>query len=164
MNFIYLYLNFWRKSFDTRGRASWLEYWIPILLHMAVVQSFNKYMTENHPINYHIDQYSSIHLHNMILPIILMIPTVTIGMRRLQDMNINGRWNYIDALFPLISLLMVPSFGSQSTVPQIFSMLVSGLAILLLIGFFVLSFIKLLPGNKEHNKYGNPRKLNQMKY
>lgn len=76
------YTSFWTRYADFHGRSSRTEYWVPILIHTLVIGIlYGAFLTT----------YNGIFLLLLLIPgVVLFIPSLAVGGRRLHDCNLSG--------------------------------------------------------------------------
>jgi uncharacterized membrane protein YhaH (DUF805 family) len=93
----------WQKGFQFKGRASLAEYWKPFLINVVLsILAFTLEVTISHAFALLIDLYG----------LAVLIPSLSLLVRRLHDTNRSGWWWFID-LVPLVGFLVLLYFLAQ---------------------------------------------------
>ncbi len=90
---------------DVKGRATRSQYWYYILCYFVVSIPFAI-----------VDAIFNIRLFSVILGLAMLVPSISIGVRRLHDINKSGWW-YLIALIPVagpIALLVMFCLPTQN--------------------------------------------------
>ncbi|WP_414044892.1 DUF805 domain-containing protein [Macrococcus equi] len=155
-------ISFWKNGLNFRGRARRAEYWLPLLaftmiifLGMAlaividILTGFKLNITEN------------VFIPALdILYWILFIPFLSLAVRRLQDININGIYAIIVSV-AFIPVLLMSYFYTEkelynfdTTFGKVYTILYVSLIVIDLILFI----LAMKEGTRGPNKYGADRK------
>ena len=127
-----------QNTFDYRSRATVREFWLFFIFWVNLVPFL---------LSYYISGFFGIDLFDYFVDVIVMIPYVSLAVRRLHDVGWSGKWVILTEGFWY--LLMV-----------IAALLVTGLAQVLLETFLLLSHIVMAlviygrKGQAGHNQYG----------
>lgn len=160
------YLNFWRKAFVMKGRARRKEYWVPVLIHMAlsiVLTLLAGFIDSSMGRNTE-DPSSVSQVVQGLTGLILLVPNFTVGARRLQDININGWVNLVPMVISLVGVgAIIFSILKEAANPGV--VITTALLVLavLLVMFIVFIIMFALDGTRGANKYGEDPK-NRVKY
>jgi uncharacterized membrane protein YhaH (DUF805 family) len=86
---------FTRKYFSFSGRANRTEYWILTTFVTALnfIPEFNHFVLGNALQSYHV-----LELFYSLVSILLIIPSISVVVRRLHDINLSGYWSLIIVL------------------------------------------------------------------
>ena len=127
-----------QNTFDYGSRATVREFWLFFIFWVNLIPFL---------LSYYISGFFGIDLFNYYVDVIVMIPYISLAVRRLHDLGWSGKWVILTE--GLWYLLMVTS-----------ALLVTGLAQVLLETFLLLSHIVMAlvvygrKGQQGHNKYG----------
>ncbi|KAA1042335.1 DUF805 domain-containing protein [Macrococcus equipercicus] len=166
MSFKDAYLNFWRKAFVMKGRARRKEYWVPMLVHIAlsIVLSLLAGFIDSSMGRNTEDLGSVSQVVQGLTGLILLVPNFTVGARRLQDININGWVNLVPLIVSLVGLgaIIFSIFKEAANPAGVVTTSLLVLAVLLVMSLvFIIMFA--LDGTRGANKYGEDPK-NRVKY
>lgn len=101
------YIDFWKRAFDFKGVASRKEYWMAFLFNIIivfVVALILAFVSDE-----------ALNIFEGIYSILILVPSISISVRRLHDSNRSG-WLYLISLIPLIGGLIVFIFMLMGTV------------------------------------------------
>lgn len=86
---------FTRKYFSFSGRANRTEYWIltTFVATLKSIPEFNHFVLGNALQSYHV-----LELFYSLVSILLIIPSISVVVRRLHDINLSGYWSLIIVL------------------------------------------------------------------
>lgn len=101
------YIDFWKRAFDFRGVASRKEYWIAFLFNIIVVFVIGLVLA--------FVSDEALNVFQGIYSLLIIIPSISISVRRLHDSNKSGLW-YLLSLIPVIGGLIVFIFMLMGTV------------------------------------------------
>ena len=110
---IYHYIQFWKRAFDFKGVASRPQFWCPMIINIILLTIIGLIMLLiDGIIGFSLGlvdlSYSMGTLYNMVLgflSLFLIIPSISITIRRLHDHNFSG-WLYLLIFIPLGSLVL----------------------------------------------------------
>ena len=128
---------FFRRCFDFRGRSTRAEYWWAILFLILV----SLVLAGIDALIGTFDSELGIGFLGAFGGLVLLIPEISLGVRRLHDINKSGKLillllpMYLSFFFPLLDSISLISFGLS----------------------LPLLWWAIQPSNKETNKYGPPR-------
>ena len=128
---------FFRRCFDFRGRSTRAEYWWAILFLILV----SLVLAGIDALIGTFDSELGIGFLGAFGGLVLLIPEISLGVRRLHDINKSGK---------LILLLLPMYLSFFFPLPDSISLISFGLSLPLL-------WWAIQPSNKETNKYGPPR-------
>ncbi len=135
----------WMKYADFKGRARRSEYWWWCLL-CFIICTVTRF----------IDQILSLgHIVTMIAWLILVIPSMAVGTRRLHDTGRSGWWIVAEFVMAVIMWIMV--FSVESLVYYSSAIWIILYYIVVLLTFFVcfvILYFSVLDSHKGENQYG----------
>ena len=94
------YVEFWKRAFDFKGVASRPQYWFAVLINFVILLVLSLAFAGTATEGFGSDWVSTIYA------LIILIPSVSITVRRLHDINKSG-WFYLLELIPFIGSLIV---------------------------------------------------------
>ncbi len=116
------YFLFWKRAFDISGVTSRTQYWTTMLVNVIVVTVLMIELSALETAMYERHQWDSAHLIEDISPIligiyglVLIIPTITLTIRRLHDHNNSGLL-YLINFIPAIGSIIIFIFMCLGTV------------------------------------------------
>lgn len=98
------YIDMWKRSFDFEGWSSRKEYWMPVLINLIV--SFVLSL---------LCQFIGTYIPIIIYNILFIVPSISISVRRLHDINKSGFWMFI-SFVPLIGFIWLLVLLCQDSV------------------------------------------------
>ena len=104
MNF---YVDAWKKFADFNGRARRKEFWIFLLINMAVMYGL---------------QFIAVHLGIVgtiilgVFGLAILVPSIAVSIRRMHDIGKSGWWVLVN-LIPLIGSIWFIILGAKDSVP-----------------------------------------------
>ena len=101
------YIDFWKRAFDFRGVASRKQYWMAVLVNFVVILILGLIFGAS-------GSTESITISD-IYAVIVLIPCISISVRRLHDQNRSG-WLYLINLIPVIGSIIIFIFMLLGTV------------------------------------------------
>lgn len=103
------YIDFWKRAFDFKGVASRPQYWFAVLANVIVLFILTLiFGTAEDGGNITVTD---------IYTIIMIIPSISIGVRRLHDHNRSG-WFYLISFIPLVGGIINLVFMLQRTIKE----------------------------------------------
>lgn len=105
------YVEFWKRAFDFKGVASRAQYWFSLLANIVV--TFVIFLILAFVI--HDEEVYS--LITGLYTIALLVPSISISVRRLHDQNKSG-WLYLISLIPAIGSIIIFIFMLLGTVKE----------------------------------------------
>jgi uncharacterized membrane protein YhaH (DUF805 family) len=103
------YIEFWKRAFDFKGVASRPQYWYAVLINFVVLFVLSLIFAGTTDEGFGNDWVSSIY------SVLILIPNISITVRRLHDINKSG-WFCLLELIPLVGSLIVLIFTCLKTV------------------------------------------------
>ena len=103
------YVEFWKRAFDFKGVASRPQYWYAVLINFVILFVLSLIFAGTTDEGFGSDWISTIY------SLIILIPSLSITVRRLHDINKSG-WFYLLELIPLVGSLIVLIFTCLKTV------------------------------------------------
>ena len=101
------YIEFWKRAFDFKGVASRPQYWFAVLVNFIVILVLSLIFGAS-------DSTEAITVSD-VYAIIVLIPCISISIRRLHDQNRSG-WLYLINLIPVIGSIIIFIFMLLGTV------------------------------------------------
>lgn len=118
------YIQFWKRSFDFKGVASRPQYWFAVLFNMIVVFVLGIIIGIMETIFYNAGNIdagfameSVLNVVITIYAIAMIVPSISITVRRLHDRNMSG-WLYLIGLLPVVGGLALFIFTVLGTVRE----------------------------------------------
>lgn len=142
------------KYFDLKGRATRTEYWGFFLFSMVL--NFVQGMFFG--ILGGLTQLSTFSLLSSLVSLILVIPSITVSVRRLHDIDRSGWYLLIPSAFSAITLLSILFFSIQLIFLPLFAIGAIGC----FVSSFYLLFLFCNDSDKETNKYGPSEKYTRV--
>lgn len=103
------YIEFWKRAFDFKGVASRPQYWYAVLINFVILLVLSLIFSGTTDEGFGNDWISTIY------SLIILIPSISITVRRLHDINKSG-WFYLLELIPLVGSFIVLIFTCLKTV------------------------------------------------
>ena len=103
------YIEFWKRAFDFKGVASRPQYWYAVLINFVILLVLSLIFAGTTDEGFGNDWLSTIY------SLIILIPSISITVRRLHDINKSG-WFYLLEFIPLVGSLIVLIFTCLKTV------------------------------------------------
>ena len=101
------YIEFWKRAFDFKGVASRPQYWFAVLINFVVILVLSLIFGAS-------ESTEAITVSD-VYAIIVLIPCISISIRRLHDQNRSG-WLYLINLIPVIGSIIIFIFMLLGTV------------------------------------------------
>ena len=101
------YIEFWKRAFDFKGVASRPQYWFAVLINFVVILVLSLIFGAS-------ESTEAITVSD-VYAIIVLIPCISISVRRLHDQNRSG-WLYLINLIPVIGSIIIFIFMLLGTV------------------------------------------------
>ena len=101
------YIDFWKRAFDFKGVASRPQYWFAVLINFVVILVLSLIFGAS-------ESTEAITVSD-VYAIIVLIPCISISVRRLHDQNRSG-WLYLINLIPVIGSIIIFIFMLLGTV------------------------------------------------
>ena len=105
------YIEFWKRAFDFKGVASRKQYWMAVLFNAIVLFIISFIMllfTDG-------GEGGSVDIISGLYSLAMLIPSISISVRRLHDHNMSG-WFYLISLIPAVGSIIVFIFMLLGTV------------------------------------------------
>ena len=105
------YIGFWKRAFDFKGVASRKQYWMAVLFNAIIlfIISFIMLSFTDDPEGGSVDIISGLY------SLAMLIPSFSIGVRRLHDQNRSG-WLFLVSFIPVIGSIIFFIFMLLGTV------------------------------------------------
>lgn len=105
------YIEFWKRAFDFKGVASRKQYWMAVLFNAIIlfIISFIMLSFTDDPEGGSVDIISGLY------SLAMLIPSISISVRRLHDHNMSG-WFYLISLIPAVGSIIIFIFMLLGTV------------------------------------------------
>ena len=105
------YIEFWKRAFDFKGVASRKQYWMAVLFNAIVLFIISFIMlifTDG-------DEGGAVDIISGIYSLAMLIPSISISVRRLHDHNMSGLL-YLISLIPAVGSIIIFIFMLLGTV------------------------------------------------
>ena len=105
------YIEFWKRAFDFKGVANRKQYWLAVLFNAIVLFIISFIMlifTDG-------DEGGAVNIISGLYSLAMLIPSISISVRRLHDHNMSG-WFYLISLIPAVGSIIIFIFMLLGTV------------------------------------------------
>ena len=105
------YIEFWKRAFDFKGVANRKQYWFAVLFNAIVLFIISFIMlifTDG-------DEGGAVDIISGLYTLAMLIPSISISVRRLHDHNMSG-WFYLISLIPAVGSIIAFIFMLLGTV------------------------------------------------
>ncbi len=116
------YIEFWKRAFDFKGVASRKQYWLAVLFNFIMLLVLSLIFMGFQEVSYNAgnidagyEAENGLNMVTSIYSLLMLIPSISISVRRLHDHNRSG-WMYLISLIPVIGSIIIFIFMLLGTV------------------------------------------------